>query len=119
MKAVIKAMWVDSPDIILDSYRPDDLGFFGLWINLRIGPDDSEGAHDYQLLVCSPNWLKSECISVGVLWGRHMLIVNEYDIYSIKDEISKCINSYSGEEWGEVAKKIARFAAWEYEDYKV
>ena len=98
MKKVIKGMWSYIFDVLLDEYNPDDLDFFGLWINLRIGPDDAQGAHDYQLLVCTQKWLKNECDSLYSLWSRHMLIVNEYDISLIKMEIIKCIDVYCAEE---------------------
>lgn len=118
MKAIIKGIWIDSADFDLETYLPDDLENFGLWINFRAGPSDSEGAHDYQLLVCTPEWLKNEYKSSKAVWGYGILIVFEYDLNMIKLEIDNRIESCAGENWHVIAKKISKFAAWEYEDYQ-
>ena len=116
MKAIVKSMWVDSPTIKLDSYVPDNPENFSLWIEFRVGPDDSAGADDYRVLVCTPEWLLQNVWEPQ--WGRHMLIVREYD----RSVIERCVHDYiakcSGDEWGVVAKKIARNLSWEFEDYQ-
>jgi len=119
MKAILKSMWVDSPTINLDNYFPGDPGNFGLWIEFRAGPDDSDGADDYRILVCTPDWIKQACRHEKVVFGRHMLIVLEYDIEEIKSAIGRCVEKCDGSDFAAIANKIARFAAWEFEDYKV
>lgn len=116
MSAVVKAMWADSVAINLDSYFPDDPENFGMWLELKIGPTDAVGADDFRLFVCTPCWLKNE--RRATQWGRHMLVVCEYDLDVIKTEIEQCIEKCIGASWTVTAQKIARFLAWEFEDFQ-
>jgi hypothetical protein len=116
MKAIVKSMWVDSLTVEPDSYVPENPENFSLWIEVRVGPDNSSGADDYRVLVCTAEWLRQNVWEPR--WGRHMLIVREYD----HSTIEKCIRDYiaecTGDEWGVVAEKIARNLFWEFEDYQ-
>ncbi|WP_344761417.1 immunity 8 family protein [Actimicrobium antarcticum] len=116
--AIVKGIWIDSATISLETYSPNDRECFGLWINLRVGQNEEEGSHDYQLLVCTPDWLKKEYFFKKAVWGRHMLIVFEYDLDVIKNEIYRCIESCVGTDWPTITQKVAKFAAWEFEDYQ-
>lgn len=117
MKAVIKS--IDLNDAIgFDQYWPDDEQCFGIWLTVQIGPDDQEGGHLFQILVCTPDWIKSNYFSHGAVWGRHMLIVFEYDKDLIVKEISNYVDGCSGKEFWDVAQKLSRIGAWEFEDYE-
>jgi hypothetical protein len=120
MNAVVKGMWCDAIDMSLEEYRPENPECFGLWVNLRIGPDGVDGAHDYQLLVCTPGWLEVTLRYEwgGANWGRHMLIVLEYDSEIIKKKIISYVESCTGKDFWEMAQKVARIASWEFEDYQ-
>jgi hypothetical protein len=116
MKAIVKSMWVNSPTVDLDSYFPDDPENFSLWIELRVGPDDSIGADDYRVLVCTPEWLRKNVKEPR--WGRHMLIVGEYDRSAIETSIHDYVAKCTGEGWRDIAERIARNLSWEFEDYR-
>jgi hypothetical protein len=116
MKAIVKGMWVDSPTINLDSYFPDDQENFSLWIELKIGPDTEDGINYYRILVCTPEWLSQNIWEPS--WGRHMLIVREYDYPVIEKFVHDYVSQYTGDEWSEIAEKIARNLSWEFEDYR-
>lgn len=116
MKAIIKSMWVNSPNVNLDSYLPDDPKNFSLWIEFRVGSENSAGADDFRVLVCTPEWLGQSVWEPR--WGRHMLIVREYDRLAIERCVHDYIGTCIGDEWGVVAKKIARNLSWEFEDYQ-
>jgi hypothetical protein len=116
MKAIIKTMWANSPTIDLDSYHPENLENFSLWIEFKIGPEGLTGADDYRLLVCTPEWLRQNVSEPR--WGRHMLIVREYD----RSVIEKCVCDYvmscTGDKWEVIEGKVARNLSWEFEDYQ-
>lgn len=118
MKAIVKGIFLMSADVLLEDYCPDDPKCFGLWIDLNIGPDNEEGAHNYQVLVCTPDWIKGECYGQKAVWGRHRLIVCEYDLELIKEQIRHYVENCSGKDFWEMAQKVARIAAWEFEDYQ-
>jgi hypothetical protein len=120
MKTIIKAMWIDSATCTLESYLPDNPKCFGLWIQLRIGPSNHDGAHDYSLLVCSPGWIETELKYAwkGAVWGRHMLIVNEYNLQQITQKIEDFIASCEDKDFDRIAKKLSVNLAWEFENYQ-
>lgn len=118
MKAIVKVMWVNDADVDLDSYFPDDPECFGLWIEFKAGIEDESGADDFRLFVCTPRWIEEENSEKNVTWGRSLLIVSEYDFKSISAAIRQCVEGCTGANWPEIAMKISRFAAWEYEDYE-
>lgn len=118
MKPIIKSMWIDSTTIDLDAYSPEDKGYFGFWIEFRIGIDGEIGADDFRLFVCTPKWLEHECTHDQAIWGRHTLIVCAYDLPKIKKEISKCIENCNGDTWEKFTNQISKYTAWEFEGYQ-
>lgn len=118
----VEAKTFDSIEIEdpLDYFRPADLTNFGTWIRVSIGSADSAAADDFQLFVCTPEWLSTyvENEKDCAVWGRHMLIVSEYSVERIKAAVTRLVSRCSGNDWATVAQKIARFAAWEFEDYQ-
>jgi hypothetical protein len=71
--------------------------------------------------VCTPDWIKKHYLyqdeSLSA-WGRHLLIVFHYDHEKIKNKLIQYLDSCTGRDWMEVAQKVARIGAWEFEDYK-
>jgi hypothetical protein len=117
MKLTVKSMWIDSASTSLENYLPEDPSCFGLWVEFRAGFVNTAGADDFRLFVCTPEWLKKECCRNKVIWGRHMLIVSRYDLDAMAAEIALCVENCAGDDWNAIAGTIARFAAWEFEDY--
>ncbi|MNR82230.1 hypothetical protein D3C72_129850 [compost metagenome] len=116
MTAVVKSMWVDSASIDLVNFLPSDIELFGLWIGFRVGIKDKEGADDFRVFVCTPEWLKNS--EKKTIWGRHMLIVDRYDLNLIAAELNSQVANCVGEDWLTIAHNLSKFAAWEFEDYK-
>jgi len=64
MKAVIKS--IDLNDATgFDQYWPDDEKSFEIWLAVQVGPDDQEGGHLFQILVCTPDWIKKSIAPRG------------------------------------------------------
>jgi hypothetical protein len=116
IKAIIKSVDMGSSDDFA-SFWPADEANFGVWLNIHVGPEDEAGSHQFQFLVCTPDWIREQCSQLGVLWGRHMLIVSSYDHSRIIGEIACYIANCTGDNFWKIAQKIARVGAWEYEDY--
>ncbi|WP_100550811.1 immunity 8 family protein [Caedibacter taeniospiralis] len=115
MRAKLKEFY--SLDLDIDSYWSDQLDNFGFWVRAMIGPEGEEGVESFDIRICTPKWLISKYSAEEVLFGRHMLIVFEYDLDRIKNKISRYCDSCFGETWQEIANKLSRIGYWEFEDY--
>lgn len=114
MRALIKSIASDTVDI--DNFSPADPNCFLLSLRIRIGNDEKSGADDFELCVCTPEWLQKTVEEP--MWGRHMLIVRRYERMAIEKCIREYVEKCVGGEWCEVAEKISRNFAWEFEDYR-
>jgi len=108
----------DTPSLNPIAYVPEDPTDFACTFGLTIGPANGQGGEQFYLTVCSPKWLSRRCEKDGFVWGRHHLIVSEYNLKAITGTITRFVERCSGESWKEVAAQLSRFASWEFEDYK-
>ena len=110
---------IHSPDVSdLEGYRPDDPSVFGFLAQVMIGPANSEGEESFDITVCSPKWLLEQYARQDVIFGRHHLIMLEYDFARMMSVFERLCNESEAPTWGEVAAKLGRFAKWEFEDYR-
>lgn len=114
MKAKIKSIDLNS-SIAIDDFKPENIENFSIWITFSIDEENSNGSDLFLLNVCSPKWLIENTLTST--WGRHMLILNEYDRNTIKDAVANYLESIANDNWLSLAEKIGRFLAWEFEDY--
>ncbi len=118
MNIILKHIDVDGCEV-LENYRPEIDENFLINVNLRIGPTDQDGAHDYILTVCSVRRLSHIIDKEGSVCGRHMLILNRFDANEIRGFIDKVIRKSDRSNFEESSNILARFFAWEYEDYQM
>jgi hypothetical protein len=118
MRANLKEMYSLELSTTLEEYRPAIPENFGLSVRLMVGPEGGNSMESFDVLVCTPDWIKEQFSQERCIWGRHMLIVLEYDYALILQKISKHVASCQGKDWEEVANSVARVAAWEFEDYQ-
>jgi hypothetical protein len=114
MKATLKSISSDNYD--LDKYYPEDDEPFSLRLLIRIGTDDNGGADNFDLRICTPEWLCKHQWLPELM--RHTLLVRKYDLDEIKKTIADYIDQCEGNDWMEIAQKLSRVFAWEYEDYQ-
>ena len=116
MKPRIKG--VSSPDVgDLESYHPDDPENFRFLMQLFIGPDGADGFESFDIVVCTPDWIKQNLGKEEILLGRHHVIVQTYDYKRLMQRIEKYLLHCTGDTWREVAEKVGRLGKWEFEDY--
>jgi hypothetical protein len=106
----------DTPD--LATYIPKEPDCFAVLLQIMIAPEESEGEESFDVLVCTPKYLEKKLEHGMPLFGRHMLIVKTYSWPQIRHSIEEYCNSLEGQDWSELAAKLARVAAWEFEDYR-
>jgi hypothetical protein len=112
--------YIHSPDVNFETYYPEDPKCFGFLLQAFIGPVGEEGGEMFSLDVSTLSWIEArrdENAYPKIMFGRGFLIVSEYDISEISSYISALCDRCSGENWQEVATKLAKFAEWEFEDY--
>jgi len=121
--AVLRSLTsVDCP-VPLDIYEPEQPDHFGLVVAALVGPDEGQGEEIFYVTVCSPTWLaevtesKNGC-GKGFQFLRHHLLVNRWDFVLVQRAIDDLCRTTSGRAWTEVAMKLSRFLAWEFEDYE-
>lgn len=118
MRADLKRIYSIELPVSLKEYRPVNPENFGLSIRLEAGLVGSDMADLFDLFLCTPYWIQEQCAQNGAIWGRHMLLMPEYDYGLILQAVIRRMDACQGRDWHEVANKLARFAAWEFEDYR-
>jgi hypothetical protein len=91
---------------------------FRVSLRALVGPSGLPGEESFDFDVCSPAWLMAELHSLTIVEGRFLLIARDFDPQRIEDYVRQRIEEASGNDWPEVAGKIARWAHWEFEDYR-
>lgn len=115
MRAKLKELY--SFDFDLRHYWPDDPEVFGFALRAIIGPEDEPGGDSFDFQVCTPDWLKAKYSKEEAVFGRHYVIVFDYDMAKIEQKIARYCESCIGESWQELAEKLSRIGRWEFEDY--
>lgn len=118
MRAELKSL--HSPDIDLDTFRPDDPSKFGFLLQAMIGPEGEDGAESFDIQVCTPQWLldrhsQGEC--PNVIFGAQMMVVFSYDLSQVLGALKHYCQKCVGKDWQTLASKLSRLGAWEFEDY--
>jgi Immunity protein 8 len=117
MRAKLKKL--HSPDVArLASYVPPASHNFGFLLQLMVGPEGSEGEESFDVMVCTPEWLKENRNTADFIVGRHYLIAFEYDYNRLFNFLERYCSECTGETWQEVAQQLGRLGKWEFEDYK-
>jgi hypothetical protein len=117
MKAVLREF--HSPDLAdLEHGAPPDSANFRIVLQAMIGGDDEDEAEEsFDFLVCTPLWLSKNIVAGEYIWGRHYLLVAVYDFALIQKAVQDVCDAATGPDWETVAGILARYGAWEFEDY--
>ncbi|MCH9648384.1 MAG: immunity 8 family protein [Deltaproteobacteria bacterium] len=116
MRAVLRRL--HSPDVDdLETWAPESGACFGVLVQAFVGPQNGKGEESFDFTVCSPEWLARRHGRNAAVLGRHHLLLFDYDFDEVRRAIESVINSAEGQNWQEIASKIARHGKWEFEDY--
>lgn len=118
MKIIPELKRLHSPDVPnLETYCPENRENFGILVQAMFGPFGIDGEESFDFLVCTPEWL-AQRLSANVIYsGRHHLICARYDYFRLTEYVKNYAEKIAGENWKEVASKLARLGKWEFEDY--
>ena len=94
MRAGIKYLY--SPDINGDlrEYNPLRNDNFSFLLQMIVGPKDAEGEESFELNVCTPQWLMTNLQNDSILFGRHRLIVLEFNYERIVRHLTKYVERW-------------------------
>ncbi len=101
----------------LEDYKPAQADNFGFPLCLQIGPDNEHGQDIFYVFICTPKWLQQN-IEERFYDLRHHLLVKDYNFEALISYLEEQVLKCTGETWRDVAAKISRWAAWEFEDYQ-
>jgi hypothetical protein len=116
MRAAVRSWY--SVDVDVDAYIPEDPENDGVWIRLIVGPADGPGEESFDVLVCTPLWLREVVAKEGPRIGRHHLIIDPFDLADAGDFLRRQVESIEAADWPAVGAKLARLGYWEFEDYQ-
>lgn len=116
MRAAVRSVY--SADVDVDAYVPDDPENDGVWIRLIVGPADGPGEESFDVLVCTPLWLRETVAKEGPQIGRHHLIVDPLDLGQAKEFLRRQIESVEAPDWPSLGEQLGRIGYWEFEDYQ-
>jgi len=115
MRANLRSL--HSPDVSdLPAWVPGSEEF-AILIEVIAGPEGAPGEESFAVTLCNPAWVERQAQRDGVISGRHLLIVVDYDYDRVCNYISEYLRACTGNTWQEVAEKVARLGYWEFEDY--
>jgi len=115
MKASLKRL--HSPDIDVETFWPEDENCFGFLLEAMIGPEGGTGEESFGMQVCKPSWLAEKYAAEEVLFGRHFVIVFDYDMRRIEDRIRKYCERCVADNWGDISTMLGRIGKSEFENY--
>lgn len=116
MRAVIRGF--HSPDVRdLADFQPEDPDVWGISLQVLVGPENAMGEESFDLTVCTPGWLAKQLGEDEMRWGRHYLLLKNYDWERLEPFLRRQFEGVEGETWLEIAALLGRYGRWEFEDY--
>ena len=117
MRAQIKRF--HSPDVSdLRAYRPADPQDFAFLLQVMVGPEGAEGEESFDIQVCTPQWLARTHEPTEVVFGRHLLIVFQYDFAQIERALVTRVAGLEEAGWAQLAARLSSIGKWEFETYR-
>jgi hypothetical protein len=112
MRARLKSLRSDEiPD--LARWVPPQSDEFAVPLVLEVGPLGLKGRERFDLLVVTPQWLRTRHGARGAIPGRGKLLVFEWDYERLRAFLAKQVEGCTGKSWPEVVRKVERIADWE------
>jgi len=117
MRGAIRSIVTTEHDV-LQQVSVDDVTNMSQWIRVLAGPAGEQGEESFDLNVCTPQWLQGQVARTGPIVGRHLLIVDRWDIELVERAVSDLVAGVEADDWDSIAGKLSRIGRWEFEDYR-
>lgn len=106
---------VEAPDG-LASFRPGDPDNFAIPIAAVVGPPDTPDGDLFYFTACSAQWLADNPPEKGFAFMHSYVLLSQWDYDLLRRAIADLCRRAEGDDWSEVATKLSRYGAWEFED---
>lgn len=94
---------------------PPDPADCSVVLQASIGPKDAEGEEIFEFRVVTPAFLAKSGLP---LWGRGLLIVEEFSWPVVERAIERLLANARGSTWTEVAAVLNHELHWEFDHYQ-
>ena len=111
MRPIVKSIM--SPDVDRPALPPDP-SHCSVFIEVEIGPSGESGAEIFSFSVVTP----SKLIGGGPVWGRGLLVLDEFSWAGVDVALSKLLRHCEGATWSEVSSQLNKELHWEFENYR-
>lgn len=115
MRACLRSF--DGLSVDAGTYSPADDSCDGVWIRMTVGPLGGQGNESFDVLICTPEWLRKTIRAEGPQIGRHRLVMEPLDLAEAREFLRTRIESLEAANWTELGEKVGRLGFWEFEDY--
>ncbi|MBI9051696.1 MAG: hypothetical protein JEZ00_19890 [Anaerolineaceae bacterium] len=102
----------------LESYSPDK-ETFSLMLEMEIGAKHSDESEIFYLEIVSPAALADRLQEGTILFGRGMLIMQDFSYQRVRKFLQKWCSRAHGKTWADVSEQLSRFAEGEFLDYQL
>ncbi len=77
----VELRYLHTPDVVddLSVYAPQENDNFSILIEMVVGPKGKDGEEVFDFILCTPKWLMNKHGKEDIIWGRHYIIVFEYN----------------------------------------
>ena len=117
MKAVITEVY--SSDVVdFITWSPDSLEEVYFPLDLTISLPGDIGGEVFEIMVVTPEALRSHTELGFCFPGRHYLIVSNYDWNKILSAVQELVDQCEGDSWQDIVELLRRYFYWEYEDHQ-
>ena len=107
---------VTSADVDIERYVPDRPDDDGVWVRVIAGPANGPGEESFDVLVCTPLWLRRVVAEQGPQDGRYHLILEPMNLSLAAEHLRSRFEAEEAPDWLALAERLARFGHWEFED---
>jgi hypothetical protein len=107
---------VSSPDAHVHVWEPDSSGDVYLLLEVEIGVDGEQGSDVFQLMVATPEGLRSHATG-AVISERGTLVISDFSWQEVLKAVRNIVGKCSGKDWNDSVLRLQRYFRWEYEDY--
>jgi hypothetical protein len=115
----VKRFWCEDGDLVDAQSLPPDPEDCRILMYADIGPADADGGDTFTFEVCTPRGLATRLDRDGrPFWARATLVVQTFSWEAVEAALYQYVHSVEGDTWAEVAERLNRFMAWEFEDYR-